>query len=207
MTTNSVPRAARFWNKAAKKYSASPVSDQESYEYKLERTAAYFSPEDRVLEIGCGTGSTALIHAPRVSHIDALDFSEAMIDIAREKAKGVENINFQVSMIEDWAETDYDMVMAHSLLHLLEDLDGTLAKVHSVLKRGGVFVSSTVCIRDLNPLLPLVLPIGGLFGLIPKVLNLTESRLIEHLVKAGFQIEENWRPKKGAAVFLVARKV
>jgi cyclopropane fatty-acyl-phospholipid synthase-like methyltransferase len=57
---------ARFWDKRAEKYAQRPLADQAAYEKKLEITRRYFNPDSVVLEIGCGTGSTALAHAPYV---------------------------------------------------------------------------------------------------------------------------------------------
>ena len=74
---------ARFWDKRAEKYAQRPVADQAAYEKKLEITRRYFNPDSVVLEIGCGTGSTALAHAPYVGHILATDISPNMIGIAR----------------------------------------------------------------------------------------------------------------------------
>jgi cyclopropane fatty-acyl-phospholipid synthase-like methyltransferase len=34
-----------------------------------------------VLEFGCGTGSTAIVHAPHVKELRAIDISEKMIGI------------------------------------------------------------------------------------------------------------------------------
>jgi len=39
------------------------------------------------LEFGCGTGSTALLHASFVKHMTATDISDEMIEIAKQKAK------------------------------------------------------------------------------------------------------------------------
>ena len=92
----------KFWNKIAKKYADKPVADQAAYEKKLQLTRNYFQPDMEVLEIGCGTGTTALSHAPFVKHIYALDFSESMIQICKEKAKSlsIENIDFECKDIE-----------------------------------------------------------------------------------------------------------
>ncbi len=65
----------RFWDKRAAKYAQHPVADQAAYEKKLEITRTHFRPDSEVLETGCGTGSTALAHAPYVKHILATDFS------------------------------------------------------------------------------------------------------------------------------------
>lgn len=58
----------KFWNGTARKYAASQIGDMAGYERTLARTRSYLHPDDRVLEIGCGTGTTALIHAPNVTH-------------------------------------------------------------------------------------------------------------------------------------------
>ena len=54
-------KTAKFWDKAAAKYAKSPIEDIEAYNYTIGRTRSYLSPTDRVLEVGCGTGSTALL--------------------------------------------------------------------------------------------------------------------------------------------------
>ena len=153
-----------FWNKRADKYSQRPISDEATYQKKLELTRGYLRPDMDVLEIGCGTGSTAIAHAPCVRHILATDFSERMIEIAREKARaaGIDNVTFAALPADglDVPDASIDVVMAHNLLHLLEDRERVIADVHRMLKPGGVFVTSTACIGDMMPLLRLVIPVG-----------------------------------------------
>ncbi|MGD1860116.1 MAG: hypothetical protein ACFB0E_09115 [Leptolyngbyaceae cyanobacterium] len=59
---------------------ADEVADQKKK--KLTVTRSYFRSDMQVLEIGCGTGSTAILHAPHVNHIRAINFSANMIAIA-----------------------------------------------------------------------------------------------------------------------------
>lgn len=59
MSTNT-----KFWDKIANKYSQQPIADEVSYQKKLQVTQGYFNPEMSVLEFGCGTGLTAIIHTP-----------------------------------------------------------------------------------------------------------------------------------------------
>ena len=73
----------RFWDKIAVKYSRRPIADEASYQKKLEKSQAYFRPDTEVLEFGCGTGGTAIIHASHVKHIRAIDISPRMIEIAK----------------------------------------------------------------------------------------------------------------------------
>ena len=74
---------AAFWDKAAEKYAKSAIADPDAYEYTLGRTRTYLKPTDNVLELGCGTGSTALVLASDVAKISAVDISKGMLEIAR----------------------------------------------------------------------------------------------------------------------------
>ena len=76
-----MPTSEGFWNKTAEKYAATPIKDMASYEETLTRTRGYLGPEDNVLELGCGTGTTALKLAPSVAHLTGSDISEGMIAI------------------------------------------------------------------------------------------------------------------------------
>ena len=74
---------ASFWDRHAEGYSKRPIADDAAYQKKLKVTREYFQPDMEVLEFGCGTGSTAISHAPFVKHIRATDISSKMIEIAR----------------------------------------------------------------------------------------------------------------------------
>lgn len=201
---------APFWNKQAEKYAASPVADQQAYEYKLAETQKLFTADSEVLEFACGTGTTAIHHAPHVKQIDAIDFSSQMIRIASDKAQqaGVSNVNFTVSSIEELnpADRQYDVVLGMSILHLVLDRQEVLSKVFELTRPGGHFVSSTVCIGEMNPLIRFVLPLATRLGLAPKVSSLTSGELVTDLNRHGFEIEQQWHQQNGRTIFLIARR-
>ena len=203
-------KRTRFWDKLAAKYARQPVANEEAYQHKLAKTREYFTPDMSVLEFGCGTGTTSISHAPFVKHIRATDFSTNMIDIARDKAEaaGVSNVTFECVGVEDIAADDesYDVIMGHSILHLLEDRDATIAQVRRWLKPNGVFISSTVCLGDKMGWFRFIAPIGRAIGVFPLVRVFKGAELVRALRDAGFQIEYEWRPEKGVSLFVVARK-
>lgn len=203
-------REAKFWDKIADKYSRDPIKDEAAYQKKLQVTREYFRPDMNVLEIGCGTGSTAISHAPFVNHIRATDISRNMIDIARRKAAAanVSNVDFEQVSIDALSVTDQslDAVLGLSILHLLENMDDVMVRVHRMLKPGGVFVTSTVCLGDAMPYFKLILPVGRFLGVFPYVAILKRTDLEGALEAAGFAIDYNWRPDKKSAVFIVAKK-
>ena len=75
-----------------------------------------------------------------------------MIEIAQGKAdaKNIENVTFEQSTIDELcvASQTMDAVLGLSILHLLDNQEEVIAKVHKMLKPGGIFVTSTACIGD-----------------------------------------------------------
>jgi len=200
----------KIWDKVAEKYSKQPIADEAAYQKKLEVTREHFRPDMEVLELGCGTGSTAILHSPHVKHILATDISANMLDIARRKAaeQNITNVTFEQSTVEDFSAGDesYDAVLALSLLHLLEDKDAAIAKIRRMLKPGGVFVTSTVCLGDTMAFFKFIGPIGKALGLFPLVKVFKKRELLDSISNAGFLIDYEWRPGKGKSVFVVAKK-
>lgn len=199
----------KFWDRIAKRYAKKPVDDEAAYHRKLAITREYFRPDMEVLEIGCGTGSTAIAHAPYVRHIRATDISDAMIEIAKGKASaaGVDNVSFEALGIDDLdvAGETVDAVLALSLLHLLEDRDAAIARICAMLKPRGIFVSNTVCLGDDMRWFRFIAPIGRWLGVFPLVRVFTRDELEGSLTGAGFRIEHAWQPDK-KVIFVIARK-
>ena len=203
----------KFWDSKAEGYAKSQISDKDTYQKKLTETQAILSPDMRVLEFGCGTGTTAVHHAPHVLHIDAIDISQNMIEIGRRKASesNIENISFARGTLTEFnADTaSLDAVLGLNVIHLLPDRQSVLTEVARILKPGGVFVSSTGCLgSSYLRLIKLFVPLGKFLGLMPDVFLLTESELVSEITNAGFAIERQWHHgMKDIGVFIIARKI
>ena len=200
----------KFWDRVAKRYAKKPLGDEAAYRRKLAKTREYLSPDMEVLEIGCGTGLTAVAHAPHVKHIRATDISEKMIEIAKDRAAAanVENLTFEALAVEDLdvADESVDAVLALSLLHLLEDRQAVVARIHDMLRPGGIFVSNTVCLGDNTRWFRFIGPFLHWLGVFPLVRIVTRNELEEDLTAAGFEIEHAWQPDK-RVVFIIARRL
>ena len=141
----SAARKARFWDRIAVKYAADPIADMAGYEATLRRVQSLLPADQDVLEIGCGTGSTALRLAPHTSRLLATDVSAGMIAIAREKlaARPVPQLSFAVADAETpvAGQREYDVVLAFNVLHLVTDLDRALELAVQALRPGGMLIS------------------------------------------------------------------
>lgn len=201
---------AAFWDRMAARYARQPIADEAAYQEKLRITRGYLTPDTEVLEIGCGTGGTAILHAPFVRQVRALDISSRMLEIARAKASaaGVGNVVFEQADILNLSEppASHDVVLGLSILHLLADPDAMIAAVYAMLRPGGVFITSTACVGDTMKALKPIAPLGRALGLLPQLSVMTSPELMAKFIAAGFTIERQWLPKRGAALFVVARK-
>ena len=83
------PSAAKaaFWDRIAPKYATDPIADMAGYRHTLQRVQAMLRPEHHVLELGCGTGITALRLAPLTRRYVATDVSSQMIAIAHARLR------------------------------------------------------------------------------------------------------------------------
>jgi SAM-dependent methyltransferase len=208
------PRKARFWDRIAVKYAADPIADLAGYEFTLRRVQDLLSTDHHVLEIGCGTGTTALRLAPFTRRLLATDLSAGMIAIARQKlaAQPVPQLGLAVADADAPVADagDYDVVLAFNLLHLVADLDRALASAVQALRPGGLLVSKTPCIAEMNPLVPwLALPLMRAIGKAPHVLSFDADALQSAIARRGMDIvsvERHGTKGKDTRVFIVARK-
>ncbi len=205
---------AKFWDKMAAKYAAAPIRDQESYEYTLGRTRSYLNKTDHVLEIGCGTGSTALLLAEDVAEIVATDISPKMTRIALEKAESqqVDNIRFKVCSAYASAQeaAGVDVVMGFNILHLTDDLEGLLDMLHREMSPDSLLITKTPCLSEPSIgfkrfLFRAIIPVLQLFGKAPPVRSLSFKELEETIAGAGFKIVETGS-YPAMSRFVVARR-
>ena len=212
----ALSKDAAFWSKISRKYATDPIRDMDGYLRTLERTKSHLKPEDNVLEIGCGTGSTALLIAPHVTHITATDLSPGMIEIANEKLVGesIGNVTFKVAEVLDHSSDDasYDAVLAHNLLHLLPELDSALEYISSLIKPGGLFISKTVCAPEhggfkYTLISKVAIPVMQAIGKAPFVNFITAETLVRKMNDAGFDvIEKSDKIGMFTSRYIVARK-
>ncbi|MCX7558546.1 class I SAM-dependent methyltransferase [Sulfitobacter sp. F26204] len=207
-------QTAKFWDKHAAKYALSPIKDQAAYDYTLERTRSYLKAQHRALEIGSGTGSTALRLAGNVAQYTGTDISPEMIRIATEKVKaaGVDNLRFRVCSAGQSAQeaAGVDVVMGFNILHLTEDLQGILGSLHRNLAPDGLLITKTPCLGEpsigvMRVALRVLIPVMQFFRKAPFVQTLSFKQLETMITEAGFKIVETATAPKMSR-YIVARR-
>lgn len=204
--------SGKFWDGVADKYARQPIKDEGAYAQTLDRIRSYLRERDKVLEVGCGTGSTALKLAPQVKHLQATDLSGRMIEIARDKAstQKVANVTFSTMAVGRGVDAGgpFDVVMGLNLLHLVEDLPGALAGLADQTTKGGLLITKTVCLGEMASIWRMILPVMQFVGKAPHVSFLQIADLDRAIEQAGFEIVETGNyPASPPNHFVVARKL
>lgn len=210
----SIASDARFWNRASRKYAMGAIADQAGYERTLDQTRALLGSGDRVLELGCGTGTTALRLAGDVQDYLATDISAGMIAIANEKhaAGPIPALVFRTATAEALTPdaAQFSAVLGFNYLHLVRDLPGTLRRIHALLAAKGLFISKTPCVGDMNPLIRFaLLPAMRAIGKAPYAGVFRAADLSQQICAAGFDIlatESHATKRNDNRPYIVARK-
>ena len=199
---------SRFWDREAEKYAASAIGNPAAYEYTLGRTRFYLRPTDHVLEIACGTGSTAVLLAPQVASYLATDISPEMIRIARGKLP-VAGADLRFEVAGDLPDSGpFDVILAHSFFHLVPDMERRMARIYDLLPAGGYFISKTAALKGRGlkwALIGAVIPLAQMLGKAPYLRKFSAQDLEAAVVAAGFEIVESGDFAVPAR-YIVARK-
>ncbi|MCL3882144.1 methyltransferase domain-containing protein [Marivita sp. GX14005] len=205
--------SAAFWDRVADRYARMPVRDPVGYRETLDHLRGYLEPDHRMLELGCGTGSTAVALAGDVAHITASDISGAMLEKGREKAVAarIGNVDFVQADAVEAPRGPFDIVTAFNLLHLIEDRDAALRAIAERTKPGGLFISKTFCLPRRRGLVWLalytVLPMLQAIGKAPYFARLTQEELLAAIEGAGFAtVETRQASGRDPRLTIVARR-
>jgi ubiquinone/menaquinone biosynthesis C-methylase UbiE len=143
MSANATDVARAQFGAVAETYATSTYHASGPDLQALVHAAAPVGTE-RVLDLGCGAGHTALAIAPHVAHVTAVDVTPDMLQTAARLAeqRGVTNIGFQHADAAElpFEPATFDLVTSRVAAHHFADPLKALAEVRRVLRPGGHFV-------------------------------------------------------------------
>jgi SAM-dependent methyltransferase len=106
--------------------------------------AAAVSPDDTVLDVGCGCGVTTLSAAATAHRVLGLDISQPLIEIAARRAaeSDIDNAQFIVAdaQTHDFVDGDFTLVMSQFGLMFFDDPQGAFANLRRSMAPGGRLV-------------------------------------------------------------------
>lgn len=182
-----------FWDMRARTYDqTSGKTYAETYDRTADLSLKYLKPSDRVLEFACGTGLLTFRLAPHVSHLRGIDISPEMAAVAREKARGLDNVEITNTELFDpgLEPGSFDAVAAFNVLLYLPDLPANLARIRELLRPGGMFLSATDCLGARPSVMGLQKLVRSRTGRMPYVAFFTQRGLERKIAQNGFAILE-----------------
>ncbi len=161
-TAQHIETQRKDWNRVAPGW--------EKWDRMLDENLAFVSyrlvgdarlrPGQRVLDLGCGTGYPAVLAAQAVGskgEVIGLDLAEAMLEVARRKAKtlGLANATFQPADVTTlpFETASFDAVITRFCLMFLPDVPKAVAEIARVVKPGGYVAAAVWSAPDKNPYL------------------------------------------------------
>ncbi|MBN1811331.1 MAG: class I SAM-dependent methyltransferase [Anaerolineae bacterium] len=165
-----------LWDKQAPGYDRRNLKVyKNTYDLSIQKTRAILSPDQKVLEIGCGTGIISLGIAPFVKSVVATDISPQMIAVAKSKAESLSITNVEFRVHDGYAlpydDQAFDAVLLFNVLHFVKEPTALLHEAHRLLKPSGHLFSATDCYAEPVPL-PFRIGLGiqkllNVLGIIP----------------------------------------
>jgi ubiquinone/menaquinone biosynthesis C-methylase UbiE len=139
----------KFWDRNAKKYELFMKKDKKAYEKVYSLIKNSLNKDMQVLEIATGTGIVARNISNSANCIEAIDYSEEMIKVARRKSNE-ENVFFSVQDAYDlnYEDNSFDAVIIMNTLHIVEEPEKILNEIHRVLKKDGILFAPTFMPKD-----------------------------------------------------------
>lgn len=148
MSDRNSSRLEQHFGTFASNYAQDPI---QKHDFTIDRihTLIEPKPDDRLLDVACGAGHTAMSLASSVHSVVGLDAVTAMLDVAEQEAKkrGIENIEWMQgdALSIPLADSSVSKVTCRLAAHHFEDPAKFFAEAYRVLEPGG---GSFLCLVD-----------------------------------------------------------
>jgi ubiquinone/menaquinone biosynthesis C-methylase UbiE len=183
-----------------------------------DRLISFVGDEQRVLDVGCGTGALALRAAAKGAWVKGIDVNPQMLEIARSRARQaklehrVEWAEMGVAELENEEAASYDVVVSGLCFSELtaDEVSFALEQARRVLKPRGLLLLADEVVPDdlpqriLNTVLRI--PLSVLVYLWTQTTTHAVVHLPHKVQEAGFVVESTRQQNLGSLLELVARK-
>lgn len=147
MTENHTPSARDIFGQRVERYMSMEVFSEEKY-YQPVIEAARPRPDDKVLDLACGSGLLAVTLARQTATVVGCDITPEMVESANARlaSSGATNLKFIEAEASElpFSDGSFDLVTCRTAFHHFPNPDTALAEIYRVLADGGRLVLSDV---------------------------------------------------------------
>ena len=140
-----------FDQKAAVEYDSWYQTKLGNFVDEVETKIAFdlFEPkaEEKILDVGCGTGNFSIKLAQKGCEVTGIDISEPMLEKAAEKAKKLNlDIDFKKANVVnlEFEDNHFDSVFSMAAVEFISDPEKAMQEMKRVVKPGGKILLGTI---------------------------------------------------------------
>jgi ubiquinone/menaquinone biosynthesis C-methylase UbiE len=139
--------ARRWFDRRAAGYEGGATSRWRDPVQRASLEALELGPEDRLLDVGCGTGAASRAAAARAASVVGIDLAPEMIGRADELRGDLDNLRFQIADAEDmpFGEGEFTAVLCSNSFHHYPDPTAAVREMVRVLSAKGRLVLGDAC--------------------------------------------------------------
>jgi SAM-dependent methyltransferase len=142
-----MPNQAHYWSQAAESYEQEFVDP-----YRADVRSPLQQALDRIpdrstkvaADLGCGIGPLLPVLAAQFRHVYAVDFAEGMLARARERCRGLTNVEFLTRPLTDLSplagRVDVAVAVNSLVMPAIPDLEASLRQIRLCLRPGGTLL-------------------------------------------------------------------
>ncbi|KPN95151.1 class I SAM-dependent methyltransferase [Lysinibacillus sp. ZYM-1] len=142
-------QAIQRWNQYAERYTANYDEQGDIHRVVLLNPTIFSLLEEidgkQVLDAGCGEGYLSRLLMKEGARVTAVDYSQKMLDIAKERTHQQKAIQFLQGNCEDLtflANEQFDCIVSNMVLQDLEDYQAAIGEMYRLLKPSSTFIFS-----------------------------------------------------------------
>jgi ubiquinone/menaquinone biosynthesis C-methylase UbiE len=187
-------RLASYWGKLAELYDDSTLLAGGTYPPIIEKLRGEFHPEEKLLDVGAGTGSLTVHIAPLVGHVTCTDIAPGMIERAKVRLHNFDHVAYGVEDARAlcFENDSFDVVLCCNVLHQLSRPERAVSEFRRVLRPGGKLLAITLCMGHMSVWAKLRTAVEYVvrFGVPPAGSPFTLSSFTRLIAEAGFDVRE-----------------
>ena len=200
-------KPTKFWDRVSSKSKPEP---NHSASRVIELTEKHLNKNHVVMDFGCGSGVITNKLAKSTERIEAIDLSEGMINVAKKQAEdnSISNIKYaQASIFDERFEVGtFDVILSFNVLHYIEDMPELMGRINTLLKPGGLFISSTACLNEKFNAIRILMWLLNRLKIVPRTLFYKRVDLENHLADNKFSVLMSERISNLPEYYLIGKK-
>jgi ubiquinone/menaquinone biosynthesis C-methylase UbiE len=187
-------KLARYWGRLAKVYDHNALLAGATYPPIAEKLRDEFAPQDRLLDVGAGTGLLTAYIAPLVARVTCTDIALEMLEKAKERLQSFDHVVYRVqdACALSLKGNSFDVLLCCNVLHQLSRPEIAVSEFRRVLRPGGRLLAITLSIGHMSVWDKLRTAVEYIlrFGIPPAGSPFTLDAFSRLIVDAGFELRE-----------------